>query len=480
VKGIRRLARALERNAEQVVALLHFDCDGCEWVGMAYLSSHDGALSRVLALFAVLNPRKLAPSEGASAVESLFRKLHKAGLPTKHVRAHHSVDSDEQIFSAFLAADVSPSRVLFSARAAAQRALQPWRSLGGITPEHVRGTRAFGKQYVELIHVVNRTVHVFAFGPRAFRFDFLRLRYLQVAKLVQRIADADLSFPDLEISFSIKDFPFAQIPGSNLSVTPPAYWAPDPLPALTMITCLDSYSLAFPSVSTCSGEGPWSTWEETYRRARAAAERVPWEQRVSKAIFRGGFSRTCNVGADGGGRGGTPSPTDTSECGRGLLFNMFRHENADVDVAGARLSLAEQERFKYVIYAHGHGQWASRLRLHLAGGRVLLKQLGVCDEFYATQLLPFVHYVPVDYNWRNLTEAVEWARKSDGEARKLVRNMNRYAHSAVGTLDRVAEYGRRLLRGYHELLVNKSFLFPVGMRLDDAVRSTTRHDVGCD
>jgi hypothetical protein len=141
-----------------------------------------------------------------------------------------------------------------------------------------------------------------------------------------------------------------------------------------------------------------------------------------------------------------------------------------------------QEQFKYALYVHGHSQWSSRLRILLAGGRLLMKQLGVCDECYATQLKPFVHYLPIDYYWRNLTEAVEWARSHDDEAKQMVLRMNRYADSVVGSTLIVAEYVRRILRGYHDLMEGRTFTTREVFTLDEAVayfrRKTAHENIG--
>jgi hypothetical protein len=131
--------------------------------------------------------------------------------------------------------------------------------------------------------------------------------------------------------------------------------------------------------------------------------------------------------------------------------------------------MEDQEKFKYALYVHGHSHWSSRLRVLLAGGRLLMKQLGVCDEFYATQLRPFVHYIPIDYYWRNLTEAVEWARSHDDEAKRIVLRMNRYADSVVGSVRLVAEYAKRILLKYYALLQDKRLTAPPGVTLDEAV-----------
>ena len=45
--------------------------------------------------------------------------------------------------------------------------------------------------------------------------------------------------------------------------------------------------------------------------------------------------------------------------------------------------------------------------------------------WYEAALRPYVHYVPVDANLRNLSDAVRWARQNDAQALAMVHAANR-------------------------------------------------------
>jgi hypothetical protein len=454
----------VEEDWDRVVALVLVDCDGCEWALLPLLLAHDRALARVHTLDIRLNARRSTFAGGEPALMSLLEAFQSAGfIPLRSVAGEHS--------RALLTAEVSPARVLFNINLAVEAQLGPWRSIGGIAPEHVQKVPELKRQDGELIQVVNGTVRLFRGQFRAMAKPMLMFRYLQAAWLVQLAVNRSTPaspFPDMEFWVGVEDSVLAQLPNATTPILQSFYFAPDPLAAFTVVSCRDSFSMALPVANLYDGEGPWQTWSELYSRARAAACLHDWKSRKPIAFFRGGLERTCNVGADGGGRGGAPSHAPVDSCGRRLLYNMFKNRSDVADVYGNHLSMEQQERYKYALHAHGHSQWSSRLRLHLAGGRLLLKQLGVCEEFYGAQLQAFVHYVPVDYNWRNLSEAVMWARGNDPEAQKIVLRMNRYSDSVVGSLSVIAEYTRRLLLGYHALLLSKSLVYPIGIPLRDA------------
>lgn len=194
------------------------------------------------------------------------------------------------------------------------------------------------------------------------------------------------------------------------------------------------------------------------------------------AALRGGF-RSCNIGADSEGRGGAPSRLSPNSCGRKLLARMYQQPSSYVSFDSSYLSLADQERYRFALYAHGHSHWASRLKMHLIGGRLLLKQVGLCEEYYGVQLKAGVHYLAIDYNWKNLSAVIDWARDAskptrDAEVRAIVLRMNRYADSIIGNLRTIDEMARRLVMGYRSLVTDARFVFPPGQPLDDIAPET--------
>jgi len=67
-------------------------------------------------------------------------------------------------------------------------------------------------------------------------------------------------------------------------------------------------------------------------------------------------------------------------------------------------------------------------------------------------LEPWVHYIPVDYTFNNLTNAILWADKHPKEIDEMRVRKIQYALNHV-TLDAVHTYVSELINSYIELLL---------------------------
>ena len=115
-----------------------------------------------------------------------------------------------------------------------------------------------------------------------------------------------------------------------------------------------------------------------------------------------------------------------------------------------QMPMSEQERFKAVIYAEGHCGWASRLRVQLHMGSALLLQETPCIEHYGMLLKPWVHYIPVKYDFSDLVEKTSWVMEHPNDVMSMVDRMHAYSEKIL-TKNAVVEYVEKLLFGYSKL-----------------------------
>ncbi|KAL9647092.1 hypothetical protein ABK040_004810 [Willaertia magna] len=142
-------------------------------------------------------------------------------------------------------------------------------------------------------------------------------------------------------------------------------------------------------------------------------------------------------------------------CGRRKVMEIGseRTDLFDVDIydSAKNIPMILQERYKYMIYAEGQSGWANRLKRQLFMGTALLKQSTQCHEWYDYDLEPFVHYIPVDYYFNNLTKAVEWCKQNDYKVQMVIENMHRYAESYLH-IAHMEEYVFHILEMFHHLI----------------------------
>merc|ERR1711871_3661 len=107
----------------------------------------------------------------------------------------------------------------------------------------------------------------------------------------------------------------------------------------------------------------------------------------------------------------------------------------------------------------GHGGWADRGYKLLLRPQLTLMQDMPALPWYQLFLQPHVHYLPVDSNLKNLTEAIIWAREHDDEVQRMVRAANALTRELVRPRS-IFRYTEEMLSGYARLLKYRPRLHP--------------------
>jgi hypothetical protein len=296
----------------------------------------------------------------------------------------------------------------------------------------------------------------------------------------EKTKDGTASLGNFEAAFCLHDCVVSQRADSPHSLFGTQYTrVPDPIPAFTVVKCVDSMNIPFPTWDYATGF--FSQWGDKIAAMRKAALERDWQSRKSQAVFRGA-QRTCVLYPKVGERkDGIPfyrvkagDGDAAKKCGRNALvyraLSSARHDAFDVALTdGVKISSfrhdelkrgenepkflnkTEQEGYKYQIIAEGECQWANRLRDGLFMGNALIVQEHQCVEYYGVTLKPWEHYIPVDYWFRNLTDAVTWAENYPTAVQRMVASKLEFAKRIL-LPERVDEYVSKLVREYTKLL----------------------------
>lgn len=231
-------------------------------------------------------------------------------------------------------------------------------------------------------------------------------------------------------------------------------------PVFTIVSCNFSDNVPFPmwegGDAGDRGAG-FAGWDEKMKEY--ATDNTPWEQKIPKAVFRGG-NRPSMFYANK-----KDAETGCDRTGRSRLKFLSEQtpELYDVSISGQcggkawelqRLGVMEHHRFKYIIYAEGNCFWADRLNKQVFGPSVVVKQETPCGQFWEPLLRPMVHYLPTDFFFSNTDEQLRWAIAHDDEARVLVKNANEFASNFL-SLTGIEAYTEMLLAEYTALLEQK-------------------------
>lgn len=227
-------------------------------------------------------------------------------------------------------------------------------------------------------------------------------------------------------------------------------------PSFTIVNCNFSDNIPFPMwEGSRNRDSGFSGWDEMIKQY--AQDETPWEQKISKAVFRGGNRPSMYF------KNKVDADSHCNEVGRTRLMYLSEQQPdlLDVSIGGAcggkrtrlqRLDPKEHHKFKYILYAEGNCMWADRMRQQVFGPSAIIKQETPCGQFFEPLLQPNTHYIPTDFFFTDTLEKVRWAREHENEARVIVKNVNEFAHNFL-TLKGIEAYVEVLLQEYTALLV---------------------------
>jgi len=94
-----------------------------------------------------------------------------------------------------------------------------------------------------------------------------------------------------------------------------------------------------------------------------------------------------------------------------------------------RMSLFDTfEKYKYVIDTQAFG-FSGRLKYLLLSGRLLFLQCHYHKCFFEKSLEPWVHYIPVAYDFSDIIEKIKWAKSNEEECKQIIDNALKFARS---------------------------------------------------
>lgn len=116
-----------------------------------------------------------------------------------------------------------------------------------------------------------------------------------------------------------------------------------------------------------------------------------------------------------------------------------------------QVSIYGHLRYKYQILVDGYTCAFQRIHWQLFSNCLIFKQTSPDRQWFYRALRPYVHYIPVAHDLNDLIEKIEWAKKHEREAQRLIKNANRFAKEHLQYED-VMLYFTLLLKEYSKLL----------------------------
>lgn len=94
-----------------------------------------------------------------------------------------------------------------------------------------------------------------------------------------------------------------------------------------------------------------------------------------------------------------------------------------------RMSLFDTfKNYKYVIDTQAFG-FSGRLKYLLLSGRLLFLQCHYHKCFFEKNLEPWVHYIPVAYDFSDIIDKIKWAQSNEQESKQIIENALKFSRS---------------------------------------------------
>ena len=163
----------------------------------------------------------------------------------------------------------------------------------------------------------------------------------------------------------------------------------------------------------------------------ASSQKYPWSNRIDKAVWRGGCSGGCTLTP--------PTPALETARVRTVAYLQDKSEIADVKLCwwwsenkgipseyfGPAIDVEEMMKYKILLIIDGNVIASSHMWSFASGSVPLLISNSRC--WFSDFIVPFVHYIPVEYDLSDLQEKIQWTLDHPEEAEEIAERAMRFA-----------------------------------------------------
>ncbi len=230
----------------------------------------------------------------------------------------------------------------------------------------------------------------------------------------------------------LPDIDFVMCIGDCLGPAPASFFKKYNIPVLTFAKHEeDTVSILIPDFEAFI-EG---FYENMLLDTSAGRIRFPWRVKKEKAFWRGATT------------GGTLEVHNYQEFPRIKIAHLSSKNPHLIDAkltvlsqikdpkvlkllspfVGNSAPILDHLKYKYQILIDGNTCTYSRAYWQLFSDCLIFKQTSPNIQWYYSCLTPYVHYIPVAYDFSDLKEKIKWAQNHDLEAQQMVAHANAFA-----------------------------------------------------
>jgi hypothetical protein len=147
---------------------------------------------------------------------------------------------------------------------------------------------------------------------------------------------------------------------------------------------------------------------------------VKWEDKINMCVWRGNIVN------------GNPynffDPDNKDNLNPRSYFKKLYDEKKinNMNYSSEYTTIAEQLKYKYILDIDGWSSTWDGTFWKLYSGSVLLKQKSIWKQWYYDELIEWVHYVPIENDFSNLNEQIEWCMNNDEKCKEISINSRKF------------------------------------------------------
>lgn len=200
---------------------------------------------------------------------------------------------------------------------------------------------------------------------------------------------------------------------------------------------------------------PTYDWATTYKEIELLSSCIPWAMKKDQLFWRGKFhshhsadlwntfprGKLCYLSL---------SHPELIDAG---AVDLYLEQMRDAQGNSIYKFFADHEqhmRYKYQIDLDGATCTYPGLQWKLLSNCTVFKHESNDIMWYHSQLIPWVHYIPVKRNLEDLVDKIEWARNHDAEARDIAENGQKFVRDNLMP-EHIALYCYKVLCAYAKL-----------------------------
>jgi hypothetical protein len=147
---------------------------------------------------------------------------------------------------------------------------------------------------------------------------------------------------------------------------------------------------------------------------------IKWEDKQYKCVWRGNVNNSTNANLINYNK---TDLTQRQYFKKLYDSNTFNNINADNN----HLSIPEQLQYKYILDIDGYSNTWDATVWKLYSGSILLKTNSIWKQWYYDDgFAEWIHYVPVENDFSNLNEIIDWCINNDVKCKQIIENAKKF------------------------------------------------------